>query len=83
VALAKVWEVVRSTSLPVIGVGGICTTQDALEFLIVGARAVQVGTASFWNPTAGWEIVEGLMRFLEDEGLTSVREIIGSYRSGS
>lgn len=80
VALAKVWEIVRATSLPVVGVGGICTAQDALEFLIVGARAVQVGTASFWDPAAGASAVRGIARFLEDEGLRSVAEIIGTYQ---
>jgi dihydroorotate dehydrogenase (NAD+) catalytic subunit len=83
VALAKVREVVRHTALPVIGVGGIASAEDALEFLVVGARAVQVGTASFWNPAAGAAIAAGIAQFLEAEGLASVQEIIGTYEEGA
>jgi dihydroorotate dehydrogenase (NAD+) catalytic subunit len=79
-ALAKVREVVTSVSLPVIGVGGIATAEDALEFLIVGASAVQVGTAGFVRPAAAGEIVRGIREALAREGLASVRELIGSYR---
>jgi dihydroorotate dehydrogenase (NAD+) catalytic subunit len=79
-ALAKVREVVRSVPAPVIGCGGIATTRDALEFLIAGAAAVQVGTISFRVPGAAAEIVRGLGDFLAGEGLASISEIIGSYR---
>lgn len=79
-ALAKVREVVSATSLPVVGCGGIVTAMDALEFLVVGARAVQVGTAGFRNPAAALEVAAGIMRFLEEEGLSSVDEIVGTYR---
>ncbi len=80
VALAKVRELLRATSLPVIGAGGIVTAQDALEFLILGARAVQIGTASFADPRAGATIVEGIGRFLEREGLSSLEALIGTFR---
>jgi dihydroorotate dehydrogenase (NAD+) catalytic subunit len=79
-ALAKVREVVRAVSLPVIGVGGITTAGDALEFLIVGARAVQVGTAAFRDPDVGASIVDGIRAFLESERLSSIADLIGSYR---
>ncbi len=81
-ALAKVHEAVSAVSIPVVGSGGITTAGDALEFLVVGARAVQVGTAGFRNPAAAIGIIEGIRRFLGDEGLSSVDEIIGTYRGG-
>jgi dihydroorotate dehydrogenase (NAD+) catalytic subunit len=64
----------------VVGVGGIVSTDDALEFLVVGATAVQVGTALFRNPRAGAEIVDGIARFLAEQRLSSVAELVGSYR---
>jgi dihydroorotate dehydrogenase (NAD+) catalytic subunit len=82
-ALAKVREVVRATPLPVIGAGGIATAWDALEFLVVGATAVQVGTASFRSPRAGADVVDGIRRFLQEEGLSSIGELIGTYREGA
>ncbi len=82
VALAKVREVVRSTRLPVIGAGGIVTAEDALEFLVVGATAVQIGTASFRRPGAGAEVVLGIERFLIENGLASVEDLIGTYQEG-
>ena len=81
-ALAKVHEVVQAVSLPVVGVGGIATAEDALEFLVVGASAVQIGTASFRHPAAASEAVEGIARFLRAQGLRSVVELIGTYRQG-
>ena len=80
IALAKAREVVRHTKLPVIGVGGIASAADALEFLIIGARAVQVGTASFPRPWLAAEVVDGIGRFLREEGETTLAELIGSYR---
>ena len=62
VALAMIWKVAQAVRIPLIGLGGICTAQDAVEFLVAGASAVQVGTASFVNPNAGVEIVEGIRR---------------------
>lgn len=77
VALRMVYEVARAVDVPVIGVGGICTTEDALQFLMAGATAVQVGTATFVNPSAAVEIVSGLEAFLDGERLTSIAEVIG------
>jgi dihydroorotate dehydrogenase (NAD+) catalytic subunit len=78
IALRMVWQVARNVHIPVIGVGGIMTARDALEFLIVGATAIQVGTANFVNPRATMEIVEGLERFAEEKKLNSVTELVGS-----
>ena len=80
VALYMVYQVVRSVHIPVIGGGGIMDYRDALEFLIAGARAVQVGTANFVNPRAAIDVVEGLERFCSDQELTSINDIIGSLK---
>lgn len=76
VALRMVWEVCRRVKIPVIGIGGIQTAADALEFLLVGASAVQVGTANFRNPGVCVEILEGIEAFLREERLSG----IGEYR---
>jgi dihydroorotate dehydrogenase (NAD+) catalytic subunit len=78
IALRCTYEVVQAVNCPVIGIGGIMTATDALEFMLVGARAVQVGTANFVNPRATLEIVQGIERFLQIEGLRSLREFIGT-----
>jgi len=80
VALRMVWEVRQAVSLPIIGIGGIANARDALEFLIVGASAVQVGTANFINPRATLEVLEGLRSFMERKGIVDIGEIIGSLR---
>ncbi len=72
VALRMVWDVCRRVRIPVIGIGGIQTAADALEFLLVGAHAVEVGTANFRNPRACVEIVDGIAAFLEQERIASV-----------
>lgn len=78
VALRMVWEVAHAVRAPVIGIGGILTAQDAVEFLLCGASAVQVGTALFRNPCACMEILEGIQDYLERHSMQSVKEIIGS-----
>lgn len=77
IALRMVYEMVRRTGAPVIGIGGIQTVEDVLEFLFVGARAVQLGTVHFRDPTAAGRIVGELERFLADRGLASVRDWTG------
>ena len=77
VALRMVWEVCRRVKIPVIGIGGIQTAADALEFLLVGASAVQVGTANFRNPRACVEILEGVETFLREERLAGISEYRG------
>ena len=81
VALHLVHQVVRAVNIPVIGMGGILEARDALEFLIAGAQAVQVGTANFANPRASLDILEGIEQFLRNRDIDSVKEIIGSLKS--
>jgi len=81
VALHMVRQVVKTVNIPVIGMGGIMEPGDALEFLIAGAQAVQVGTANFTNPKVSLNILEGIDRFLAERNLNSVRDIIGSLKS--
>jgi dihydroorotate dehydrogenase (NAD+) catalytic subunit len=78
VALYLVRQVVKTVKIPVIGIGGIMNYRDALEFLIVGAKAVQVGTANFVNPRATLEIIEGLRSYCFEKGIGDINEIIGS-----
>jgi len=80
IALRMVWQVAQKVGIPVIGVGGIMTAQDALEFFIVGATAVQVGTANFVNPRATMEIVNGIGRFVEQKKLNSILALVGSLK---
>jgi len=78
VALAKAYETARSVKIPVIGIGGIMSANDALEFLIAGATAVQVGTVNFIDPAAGITIAEGIAAFCEQNGIADVGELVGS-----
>ena len=78
VALRMVWQVAQVVKIPVIGVGGIMTAKDALEFLIAGAVAVQVGTANFINPHATIDIIEGIEAFLEERNIAELGDIIGT-----
>ena len=80
VALRMVWQVARRVSIPVIGLGGIMTARDALEFLIAGARAVQVGTAQFVQPCACEEVLSGIEAYLERHGIEDVNNVIGSLK---
>jgi dihydroorotate dehydrogenase (NAD+) catalytic subunit len=80
IALYMVYTVASAVDVPVIGCGGITTAEDALEFFMAGASAVQVGTASFTNPCAALDILEGLERLLTQEGMNSLPAIIGSAR---
>jgi len=80
VALRMVWQAARALDIPVVGLGGIMTGLDAAEFIIVGAAAIQVGTASFVNPRASLDVLEELERFCEEEGLRSLKELRGSLR---
>jgi dihydroorotate dehydrogenase (NAD+) catalytic subunit len=81
VALYMVYEVAGAVEIPVIGCGGITTASDAIEFLLAGASAVQVGTASFANPQAPLDVLEGLEQFIAREGIDSITELIGKARA--
>lgn len=78
IALRMVYQVARTVEIPVIGIGGIDTTEDALEFILAGATAVQIGTANFVNPRISEEIVDGLGDYVKDQQLTSIRDLIGA-----
>lgn len=82
VALRMVWQVASAVSIPVIGIGGIGTAEDAIEFLLAGATAVQVGTANFYNPCATEQIIDGIAAYLRQQGERSVQDIIGGLRLG-
>ena len=77
IALRMVWQVAQAVQIPVIGIGGITTTEDALEFLLAGATAIEVGTANFVNPRASQEIVEGIGRYLTENRISGISEVIG------
>lgn len=77
VALRMVWQVAQAVGIPVIGMGGIMTAQDAIEFLLVGASAVQVGTGNFIDPTLTIKVVDGIEDYLSRHGFSSVKDIVG------
>lgn len=77
IALRMVHEVCKNVSIPVMGMGGITTAQDAIEFIMAGATCVQVGTANFMNPKIGLEIIDGIEEFMKKEGIKSLDEIRG------
>jgi len=72
-----VWQVAKAVHIPVIGMGGIMTTSDALEFLLAGASAVQIGTASFIDPQASVKILEGIEKYLIEKGFSDIKDIVG------
>ena len=78
IALRMVYQVAEAVDIPVVGCGGISSGLDAIEFLMAGAAAVQVGTATFSNPLAPLEVLEGIERFLDEEGVEDIHDIIGA-----
>ncbi|MBQ9767240.1 MAG: dihydroorotate dehydrogenase [Lachnospiraceae bacterium] len=80
VAVRMVYQVANAISLPIIGMGGICTAEDALEFLMVGASAVAVGTANFVNPYATLEVIDGIAAYMERHGIQDISELIGCVK---
>ncbi|MBR5050982.1 MAG: nitronate monooxygenase, partial [Desulfovibrio sp.] len=81
VALRCVWQVASAVKIPVIGVGGICCAEDVLEFVLVGASAVEVGTASFMRPDAAFRIVQDLPQAMEALGVQSLEELRGQLKA--
>jgi dihydroorotate dehydrogenase (NAD+) catalytic subunit len=81
VALRMVWQVARAVRVPVVGIGGISCWQDAVEFLLAGATAVAVGTANFINPKVTIEIVEGIERYLAENNMRDVYQLIGGLET--
>lgn len=78
VAVRMVYQIAQAVSIPIVGVGGVCETHDALEFMMAGASAVQVGTANFVNPRASLEIVDGLAAYAAEHNIENIQEIVGA-----
>ncbi|TYO97960.1 dihydroorotate dehydrogenase [Desulfallas thermosapovorans] len=77
VAVRAVWQVYRAVALPILGMGGIMTARDALEFILAGATAVAVGTGNFVNPRATLDVVEGIEQYMQNHGFTDINELVG------
>lgn len=82
IGLRMVWEVTQAVHIPVVGIGGIMTAEDALEYLIAGATAVQVGSAHFIDPRVSLKVIEGIENYLKANGFTNIYPLIGSLRVG-
>ncbi len=82
VALRMVWQAADAVHIPVIGIGGISTWQDAMEFIMAGASAIQVGTANFFNPAAVDEIQAGIRRYMRENNINQLHTLIGAARGG-
>ena len=80
IAVRMVYQVAGAVKIPIIGMGGIATWEDAMEFILAGATAVSVGTANFYHPTATVEIIEGIERYMETNGVEDIRELIGAVK---
>ncbi|HIU74298.1 MAG TPA: dihydroorotate dehydrogenase [Candidatus Pelethocola excrementipullorum] len=80
VALRMVYQVAQAVSVPIIGMGGIATAEDALEFILAGATAVSVGTANFYNPYATVEVAEGIEEYMRNNQISDIQELIGGVR---
>ena len=80
VAVRMVYQVAQAVQIPVIGMGGIASAEDALEFILAGATAVSVGTANFYDPEATVKIADGLERYLQEQKIDSIRDLIGAVR---
>ncbi|WP_227767025.1 dihydroorotate dehydrogenase [Zhaonella formicivorans] len=78
VAVRMVWQVAQAVKIPIIGMGGIVTVEDALEFILAGATAVAVGTGNFLNPRATIEIIQGLEKYCLDNGIADISELVGA-----
>ncbi len=78
VALRMVWQVAKAVKIPVVGLGGICTAEDAIEFLMAGASAIEIGTANFLDPAVTIKVCDGINDWLDRHGCSSVSEIIGA-----
>lgn len=81
VALRMVWQVAKAVNIPVIGLGGISSATDAIEFLMAGASAIEIGTANFLDPAITIKVRDGINQWLDDHGCHSVQEIVGSLKA--
>jgi dihydroorotate dehydrogenase (NAD+) catalytic subunit len=82
IAVKLVWEAAKAVKIPIIGMGGIQSAADAIEFLMAGATAVAVGTANFYEPQTALQVIAGLRQFMKQKGIGDVREFIGSVQTG-
>jgi dihydroorotate dehydrogenase (NAD+) catalytic subunit len=80
IALRAVWRCANVVSVPIIGIGGICTWADAVEFLLAGATAVQIGTATFVQPDAAISVIDGIQNYLAEQNVASVKDLVGAMR---
>lgn len=80
IALKMVWQTSKAVSIPVIGLGGICSASDAIEFLLAGASAVQIGTANFIDPSISGKIIDGIEDYIDRHGFSSIKDIIGALK---
>lgn len=83
IALRCVYQVSRAVNVPIVGIGGIATIDDVMEFLVAGASAVQIGTANFYNPSVSMRLLDELPKALAEAGVSSVRELVGSLKTGA
>jgi dihydroorotate dehydrogenase (NAD+) catalytic subunit len=83
IALRMVWEVYNTVSIPVVGIGGICNARDALEFIIAGASAIQIGTGQFVNPQVTSEVIADLENYLKINHLTTPADLVGTLETAT
>ncbi len=81
IALRMVWQAAKTVKIPVIGMGGISSAEDAIEFILAGATAIAIGTANFYNPKTAYEIVTGLDGYLNEKGIKDFKELIGGMNA--
>ncbi len=82
IAIKLVWEAAKAVKIPIIGMGGIQSAEDAIEFLMAGASAVAVGTANFYEPQTALQVIAGLRAFMERKGIADVRDLVGTVQNG-
>nr|WP_314929948.1 dihydroorotate dehydrogenase [Shuttleworthia satelles] len=80
IAVRMVYEAAQAVKIPIIGMGGIATAEDALEMILAGATAVAIGTANFYRPRATLDVIEGIETYMQDQGVEDIRELIGAVR---
>jgi len=81
IALRMVWEVSQAVKIPIIGIGGIMNAEDAIEFILVGASAIQIGTANLINPRTGIEVIQGIKKYLTQNKTNSIQKLVGLFRN--
>jgi len=79
IALRMVWEVSQAVRIPIVGMGGIMNAGDAIEFILAGASAIQIGTANLINPRTGIEVIRGIKKYLVQNKITRIQKLIGAF----